>query len=561
MTKVLEPGAPAWRVEPGAESGLLVDGRDYYVAFWDVARAARKWILISGWQFDSEVRLLRGEDQARAGGDDVRLVPFLNTLCERNPDLHIYLLAWDFNVVYAMEREYLQKMLFSWATHERVHFVFDGDHPVGASQHEKIVVVDGHVAFTGGIDLCENRWDDRDHEAHNEDRNTSLDHVYGPYHDVQAYLTGPAVSAMVEILRWRWSAVSDVPLLLPEVPDPPAYRFEGALPVPARRIGISRTISRKPGDAAPDVREIEQLYLRAIDAAEKLIYIETQYISSRSVREALVRRMRAADRSKLEIVILVPDRPEAVKEEVAIGVAQAKLLRRLIAVAEETGHALGVYDVIAAPERPVYMHSKLMIVDDVLLTVGSANVTNRSFGLDLEVNVVWEAEGDDATKAAIRRIRRSLLAEHCHGCASTDTKEFDRVEGLIAELDELAEAQRGRLHRHEVSTLFEDAEMPEVDLSAELDPDHPLEQDLFEMLSTDHRGVFARGISALGRWLMEKAGLVETSDVIKTPRDDGAPGPESDGDRDRGGVGGPRTSRPPGDPRDDRADHRRARSR
>lgn len=514
MKTVMRPGDTVWRVEPVADSGILVDGRDYYLAFWEAARAARRWILVSGWQFDSEVRLLRGADAARAGGDDVRLIPFLNTLCERNPELHVYLLAWDFNVVYFMEREYLQKTLFRWATHERVHFVFDGDHPVGASQHQKIAVIDGHVAFTGGIDLCENRWDDRSHPARHPERNTSLDHVYGPYHDVQAYLSGPAIGPLVEILRGRWQAVSDVPLLLPEVPDPPRWQFEGALAVPASRIGIARTIAHKPGDPEPDVREIERLYLGAIDAAESLVYVETQYLSSRTMREALIRRMRSPDRPRLQIVVLVPDRPEAVKEEVAIGVAQSKLLRALASVARETGHALGVYNA-AADDHPVYMHSKLMIVDDELLTVGSANVTNRSFGLDLEVNVVWEARGDDRDRVreAIRRVRVSLLEEHCHGCTAAQAAELADVEGLVARLDALATAGRARLRHHETRTLFEDADVPELDLSAELDPERPLEQELFELFSTDHRGVFARGISALGRWLMQRAGLAETPDA------------------------------------------------
>ena len=66
------------------ETGLLVDGRDYYRAFYQAAQQARRYILIAGWQFDSAVPLLRGRDR-RGVRLRVRLLPFLKTLCEANP--------------------------------------------------------------------------------------------------------------------------------------------------------------------------------------------------------------------------------------------------------------------------------------------------------------------------------------------------------------------------------------------------------------------------------------------------------------------------------------------
>jgi phosphatidylserine/phosphatidylglycerophosphate/cardiolipin synthase-like enzyme len=63
------------------------------------------------------------------------------------------------------------------------------------------------------------------------------------------------------------------------------------------------------------VREVEQLFVDAIDAAERLVYVETQYFSSRSIREALIERMRRRDRPRLEIVVVVNERAEALKEE------------------------------------------------------------------------------------------------------------------------------------------------------------------------------------------------------------------------------------------------------
>ena len=134
----------------------------------------------------------------------------------------------------------------------------------------------------------------------------------------------------------------------------------------------------------------------AIDAAERLIYIETQYFSSRRIYEALVRRLRATDRPALEIVVVVNERAEALKEELAVGLRQAKNLERLrtcarraprITSASTTPSATGANDTF----RATYIHSKVMVVDDRFLTVGSANLTNRSMGVDSELHASWEA--------------------------------------------------------------------------------------------------------------------------------------------------------------------------
>ena len=95
---------------------------------------------------------------------------FLNELCEKNSDLRIYILAWNFNPVYGLDREWFQKWYFNWTTNERLKFCFDSSHCVGASHHQKFSVVDGTIAFLGGLDLCSGRWDDREHCSSNPKR-------------------------------------------------------------------------------------------------------------------------------------------------------------------------------------------------------------------------------------------------------------------------------------------------------------------------------------------------------------------------------------------------------
>jgi phospholipase D1/2 len=194
---------------------------------------------------------------------------------------------------------------------------------------------------------------------------------------------------------------------------------------------------------------VGHLFEDAIAAADRLIYIETQYFSSRRIREALVRRMRESGRCRPQIVIVVNEQAEALKEELAVGLRQAKNLEVLRDTATATGCGLGCYfslcDGASETFRATYIHSKLMIVDDRFLTVGSANLTNRSLGLDSELHAAWEHEGDrGALVDSIRNVRVGLLAEHA-GLTPAGATDLEAMEGLVARLDALAARADARL--------------------------------------------------------------------------------------------------------------------
>jgi phosphatidylserine/phosphatidylglycerophosphate/cardiolipin synthase-like enzyme len=138
---ILQAGRTVWRQTHAAGAG---------VHRW-------RFILLSGWQFDSGVPLLRGPDVP--AGAEVRFLKFLNGLCDQKAALHIYILAWDFHLVFAHEREWMQRVLFHWMTNPRFRFRFHNNPVAGSSHHQKFVVVDGALAFVGGMDLCEARWD------------------------------------------------------------------------------------------------------------------------------------------------------------------------------------------------------------------------------------------------------------------------------------------------------------------------------------------------------------------------------------------------------------------
>ncbi len=462
------------------DAGVLVDARDYYRAFYSSLRRARRYVLIAGWQFDSDVPLLRGEDTALAGGP-VELLPFLEDLCEKNPDLEIYLLAWDYSVVYALEREWLQEMIFDGMTTRRLHFQYASDHPVGASHHQKFVIVDGRLAFVGGTDLCRSRWDDRRHSIVNPHRVDPDGERYKPYHEVMAYCTGPTVRRIESLFRERWTSASGEALSLPEPPgDTIVGAFDGAIPIPCRLVGAARTAGAY-AESTP-VQEIRSLYEDAIGASQRLLYFETQYFTSRVVHEALVARFCDERLPLLDVVIVLPRGGDTKKEEFALGAAQHRVLASLSRVARETGHSLSILHSASSSGVSTFIHSKLLVVDDRFLTIGSANCTNRSFSVDTELNLGWECQGpSDPLHASIARLRANLLSEHAGIPHSTA---LEGTEGLVARIDDLVNA--GSKLRY--------LPIPDVDRAPEpgffelaFDPERPLIENPFEDLFQSSR--------------------------------------------------------------------------
>jgi phospholipase D1/2 len=509
VRRILQPGQNCWAISKVTESGLLIDGRDYYRAFYQAARTAEEYILISGWQFDSDVALLRGADADIAAGESTQFLTFLNNLCEQNHRLHIYILAWDFTVLYSLDREWFQDWYFNWTTNERFTFSFDCCDCFGASHHQKFVVIDGRIVFVGGLDLCSGRWDDRDHPVDSPSRVNSDQNGYAPFHDLQSYQVGPAAKKFAELFISRWNCANGVELELPTVSTHYRIPFKPTVPITAESIAISRTQLGKADQQKP-VQEIRRLFLDAIDAAERLIYVENQYFSSNALYKALIDRMMDSRRSHLEIILVIAKDADAVVEQLSIGIVQEKLLRELQGIAAETGHAFGIYYPASVrsdgKETATYIHSKLFLVDDRFLSVGSANMNNRSMGLDTELNVSWEAPADDhAVSRAIQGARVDLLSEHVGRRDPEVLESLSRSQGLVKYLNTLADSRSCRLRHHPLDGVSEDylwvtSVLPE---GLPFDPEGPFyQEDRYEGISATEDSFFSRGVSNLKTWLL-----------------------------------------------------------
>ena len=404
---MLLAGRNCWRIERARRLAFFVDAADYFAALREALPKARHSVFILGWDFDSRIRLV---PQGAGDGYPEELGEFLNEIVRRNRELRMYVLSWDFAMVFALNREWAPLYKLGWKTHPRprLSFRLDDKHPPSGSHHQKVVVIDDALAFVGGLDLTHGRWDTPEHRPDEPHRVDAHGRIARPNHDVQAIVDGSAARALGELCRERWRRVTG--------------KVIGFAPAPAERwpqrvapeitevdVAIART---DPGWVTlQPVQEIRQLYVDAIAAARRTLYLENQYFSSSVVGAALEARLREADPPEVVVVSRLTE--EGWLEERTMGVLRARLHQRLAAADAHDRYRL-LYPHVPGlePPRLLNVHSKVLIVDDELCSVGSANFNNRSMGFDTECNIAIAADGDERVRRVIAGLRERLLAEH-----------------------------------------------------------------------------------------------------------------------------------------------------
>lgn len=409
-SRILEPGRNCWCLPKAQRVAVLIDTEAYFAAFASAVSQARQAVYILGWDFDRRVALVR--DGAMPDGLPAEVGAFLDHLVRRRDDLRVYLLCWDFNLIYTLERDLLPSWHLGVKTHRRFHFCLDSNHPVGGSHHQKVVVVDDKVAFCGGIDLSRWRWDTPEHRADDERRIDPDGKRYPPYHDVQLLVDGPAARRLGDLARARWHRATGERL------SPCATNaHDGHDPWPKGvdpdfddlQVGVARTEPAFENQNA--VREVEALYEDSIAAARRWIYVENQYLSSHRVREVLAARLREEDGP--DVVLVLPRQTGAWLERHTMDVLRARLLHEL-QEADRHGRLRVYYPVVPGLDDSecLSVHAKVMIIDDRLLRVGSSNTSNRSMGLDTECDLAIEADGNAHSSEGIAAVHHRLLAEH-----------------------------------------------------------------------------------------------------------------------------------------------------
>src|ERR1700744_6090809 len=199
-SSLFRPGRNCYRVARAHRAELLIDSEAYFRAFAAAALRATHSIVIVAWDFHSQTRLHLDEP-----GVPDRLGDFLNFLVRRNRRLRIFILAWDYPVVFGRGREPPAGSDGGWQPHRRICCHYDSNIPLGAAHHQKIVIVDGAMAFCGGIDLTLGRWDTTAHRVADPGRiDPGETQPYGPVHDVMLAVDSGAARALHNIASERW---------------------------------------------------------------------------------------------------------------------------------------------------------------------------------------------------------------------------------------------------------------------------------------------------------------------------------------------------------------------
>jgi phosphatidylserine/phosphatidylglycerophosphate/cardiolipin synthase-like enzyme len=334
------------------------------------------------------------------------------------------------------------------------------------SHHQKFVVIryaqdpTDDIAYLGGIDLCHGRRDDHTHNG--DPQPVELAKAYGPtpaWHDVQVAIQGPAIHDVETTFRERWE--DSTPLTLNPgrlvsswvhredlTPEPLGAQ---APPPPPRPDGhdvvqIIRTfpvISPKGFDFAPEgERSVMLGNIKAIAHADRLVYVEDQYLWSSDVGEHFATALRKNPQLRLVVVLpMVPDLEGALAEVPQL-YGRSQAMRTII---EAGGDRVAVFGLSNEAGLPIYVHSKTCVIDHRWASVGSDNLNRRSWTSDSEIACIVVDERGDPDEPAPedsfpRVLLRTLVAEHL-GCDADDVPEdphelFDAMVTCADALDE-----------------------------------------------------------------------------------------------------------------------------
>lgn len=315
---------------PSADNqvALLKDGKDTFEHVFEALEAAKHSIHVQYYIFEEGEladRLLELFKAKEAAGVEVRLI-------------------YDGIGSYSLSRSYLRRLkdagieAYSFLPFRFGRFLS----ALNYRNHRKIIVVDGEVAFTGGINIS--------------DKYLKADHRLGLWHDMNMVVRGSGARDLDAVFINDWELVSGIRLPMP-------------LPFSGPEGGHSplQVVASGPDDAFP---VIEQLYFTLINSARKTLYITNPYlIPSPAIQTA----MQTAALSGVDVRILLSAK------------ADSRLVNWCVRSYFQRFLKAGV-KIFLYPEG--FLHSKVITVDDRLSSVGTANMDIRSFQHNYEVNVL-----------------------------------------------------------------------------------------------------------------------------------------------------------------------------
>jgi phosphatidylserine/phosphatidylglycerophosphate/cardiolipin synthase-like enzyme len=420
-SKAFEPSQRLWAdgeppPRPGNDVSILVDGADFLPRLAAELEAAESHVHVAGWYVSTELALARD-------GDRVVLLDLLRELARR-VDVRVLLWAGAPLPLFRPSRGDVRDVAEQLRS-VGVEVGLDAKERPMHCHHEKLAIVDDRVASVGGIDLT----------SFYGDRYDSSAHPWRPdvgWHDAAALLRGPVVADVADHFGMRWAETTGETL------------GAAASPAPAGEhdVQLVQTIPEHIYRARPRGQfRILEAYVRALTSADRLIYLESQFLWSPELVDVLDAKLRRPPSDDFRLVVVLPSHPDSGGDESRGQVGQ------LIQADAGAGRFLActLYSREGGRRTPIYVHAKIGIVDDRWLTLGSANLNEHSLFNDTEVNVVT------CDAALARATRERLWAEHLE--LPVESVAVRDVRELVDEVwRPIAEEQRGRRDRNEPLT-------------------------------------------------------------------------------------------------------------
>jgi phosphatidylserine/phosphatidylglycerophosphate/cardiolipin synthase-like enzyme len=401
---------------------VLIDGSEALPRMAEEIAGATSHVHLAGWFLSPELELSREEEP----------LVVRTLLAERAEQIDVRVLLWKGALLplFRPSRGDVRAMQQALTRHTKIACALDGCTGVSHCHHEKVILIDDRVAFVGGIDLTVDGGDPYDTPNHRARGGIG-------WHDAAVRIEGPAVVDVAEHFRLRWQSAVGERLAPPQAPDP----------VGDVRVQVVRTVPDGVYRAMPhgDFSILES-YVSALRSAERLVYIESQFLWSPEVVDVLTRKLKAPPTDEFRVLILLPARAN---DGADISRGQVAAL-----IDADDGNerflACTVYAREGQLRDVVYVHSKVGIVDDRWLTVGSANLNAHSLLNDTEMNIVTH----DVEIARSTRLR--LWAEHLE----TDEGSVSGAPATIVDdlwrpiaTDQLKRAERGEPLTHRLVLL------------------------------------------------------------------------------------------------------------
>ena len=368
----------------------LIDGEAFFGALHEALTNAESYVFIAGWCLTPYVPL------RRQTSEDLERTRLLDVLADVGHRVPVRLLLWGGAPALIHPTRRTMRGVEAIINRREGDVLCRLDTTASPSHchHQKAIVVDGRMAFVGGMDLTTfagDRWDRQDHPLR----------AGVNWHDAALRIEGEAVADVERNFRQRWQAVTR------------------GQPLPSNRcifdescdthVQVIRTIPHGRYAFAPKGEYgIHHAYMHAIREAQDFIYIETQYLWSPEIMDALEEVIATRNPATFRVVIILPARATSGKWD---NDQHVERLRRVDA-------GRGIFEAYslyssgpttgdkAFSYRPIYVHAKIAIIDDEWMTVGSANLNNRGTVTDSEINLVVR------DRDIARTLRCELWSEH-----------------------------------------------------------------------------------------------------------------------------------------------------